>query len=61
MTVCRLLECVHNDRENDPRCTLERETEINDKGKCSMFKPDSLYLKEQFRERHGFTSRHIEA
>lgn len=61
MTVCRLLECVHNDRGNDPRCTLERETELNDRGQCLMFKTDYSYLTEQFRERHGFTSRHIEA
>ena len=61
MTICHLLECVHNDRGNDPRCTLERETELNDRGQCLMFKTDYSYLTEQFRERHGFTSRHIAA
>jgi len=61
MTIGRLVECVYNDRGNDPRCTLERETELNDKGQCPMFKTDYPYLTEQFRERHGFTSGHIEA
>jgi len=60
MTICRLLECVNNDRLNDPCCTLA-EIEISDKGQCLMFKTDYPYLTEQFRERYGFTSKHIEA
>lgn len=60
MTICRLLECVNNDRLNDPCCTLA-EIEISDKGQCLMFKTDYSYLTEQFRERHGVTSKHIEA
>lgn len=55
MTICKLLECINNDRLNDPRCTLEQETELNDKGQCLIFKTDYPYLTEQFRERHGFS------
>lgn len=50
MTVCHLLECIYNDRGNDPRCTLERETELNDKGQCLNFKTDYEYLRTQFHE-----------
>ena len=60
MTICRLLECVNNDRLNDPCCTLS-EIEISDMGHCLMFKTDYPYLKEQFRKRHGNTSENIEA
>lgn len=51
MTVCRLLDCIHNDRGNDPRCTLERETELNDEGQCLNFKTDYEYLRTQFHAR----------
>ena len=60
MTICRLLECIHNDRENDPRCTLS-DIEVDLKKQCMRFKTDFPYLTEQFRNRHVITSRHIAA
>ncbi len=50
MTICHLLECIYNDRENDPHCTLS-EIEIDTKKQCTNFKTDFIYLTEQFRDR----------
>ncbi len=60
MTICRLLECINNDRLNDPRCTLS-EIEVDTRKQCMNFKTDFTYLTEQFRNRHVVTSRHLEA
>lgn len=51
MTICRLLECIHNDRENDPLCGFDRPVEIGENGMCSYFEPDYEYRREQGRQR----------
>jgi len=59
MTVCQVLECIHNSREEKAVCLDE--AEISSKGQCLRFKTDFSYLTEQFRNRHMVTARHIEA
>ena len=51
MTVCRLLECKHNERHNDPLCGYDRPVEIGKNGMCSYFEPDYAYRREQGRQR----------
>ena len=58
MTVCHLLECVHNDRGNQPQC--QDEPEISNQGSCLRFKTDHDYLRAQFRQRHGWGPKWIE-
>ena len=51
MTVCRLLECKHNERHNDPLCGFNRPVERGTNGMCSFFEPDYEYRREQGRQR----------
>ena len=60
MTVCHLVEGVHNDRLDETHCTLP-EVEIDIRKQCTSFKTDFEFLTTQFRDRHLVTARHLEA
>ena len=59
MTVCQVLECIFNSREEKAVCLDE--AEISSKGQCLRFKTDFPYMTEQFRNRHVVSARHIVA
>jgi len=50
LTVCHLLECVNNNRKDDPHCVLT-EIEVDTKKQCLNFIVDSKYRQAQGRER----------
>ena len=53
MTVCPVLECCNNDRQDMPRCKLA-EIEVDDTCRCLSFEADHSYLRNDFRERKGY-------
>ena len=53
MTVCPVLECCNNNREDIPRCKLE-EIGLDDKCQCLNFEADHVWLRQDFRERKGY-------
>lgn len=53
MTVCPVLECCNNDRQDMPRCKLE-EIELDERGRCIPFEADHGWLRQDFRERKGY-------
>lgn len=53
MTICQVLDCIHNNRQDQPECKLS-EIKINDRCRCISFEMDHEYDKQQFRERHGY-------
>jgi len=54
MTICQVLDCIHNSRGESPECKLAK-IEINDRCLCISFEMDHEYDRQQFRERHGYT------
>lgn len=51
MTVCKFLECKHNNRQDISLCSLDRPIEIDEHGRCPFFEADYDYLRAQGRER----------
>jgi hypothetical protein len=52
MTICKLLECKHNNRQDISLCSLDRPIEIDEHGRCPFFEVDYDYLMAQGRERN---------
>ena len=49
MTICPVLECIHN-IQTTLKCKLD-EIEVNDSRRCVNFQADNQWLQQQFRER----------